>query len=154
MEMIAHCVAMLVLALVQKCHDACIIDLCHKQALPLPLCFSPVAYTHPRPSRCIFFPLGRFSLQWPLISSCTTCSCYTESRVTPSIKHESVFMTLSCGFNEAHFQRSRGKKWLGKKDGYIFFNLNKLSPISNIIQNKRVSFLHMKQHMWFHDVCI
>lgn len=39
MEMIAHCVAMLVLALIQKCHDACIIDLSTSKLFPCPLFF-------------------------------------------------------------------------------------------------------------------
>lgn len=39
MEMIAHCVAMLVLALVQKCHDACIIDLCTSKLFLCPFVF-------------------------------------------------------------------------------------------------------------------
>lgn len=40
-----------------------------------------------------------------------------------SIKHESVFMSVSCGHNEAHFQAARSKEWSGMvwcNNGYIF----------------------------------
>lgn len=55
MEMIAHCVAMLVLALVQKCHDACIIDLSISKLFPCPFVFPR---WHPHAGRCTFYFLS------------------------------------------------------------------------------------------------
>lgn len=117
MEMITHCGERLVLAVLQECHDVCIIHLRPSQLI---LCHfvSPRLYIHMYQlagvSVLLHGTLGMFSPEWPLILSCKTwCGGYTEYWVNRSEKHESVFMSVSCCCNEAHSLAAGSKKWWG-----------------------------------------